>query len=110
MKKGANFSSGIQVSPRHENTCWKYTRMLRVFARRRKFEYSRIARPNAYTRESQFASSLQELSFALAAGFRVGFCDEWINIDYFMVDECVRFLFTSCERLLRTSERSERVS
>ena len=32
------------------------------------------------------------------------------NIDYFMVDECVRFLFTSCERLLRTSERSERVS
>ena len=23
-----------------------------------------------------------------------------INIDYFMVDECVRFLFTSCERLL----------
>ncbi len=33
-----------------------------------------------------------------------------VNIDYFMVDECVRFLFTSCERLLRTSERSERVS
>ena len=33
-----------------------------------------------------------------------------IYIDYFMVDECVRFLFTSCERLLRTSERSERVS
>ena len=23
-----------------------------------------------------------------------------INIDYFMADECVRFLFTSCERLL----------
>ena len=23
-----------------------------------------------------------------------------INIDYFMVDECVRFLSTSCERLL----------
>ncbi len=33
-----------------------------------------------------------------------------IYIDYFMVDECVRFLFTSCETLLRTSERSERVS
>ncbi len=26
---------------------------------------------------------------------------DWINIDYFMVDECVRFLFTSsCERSL----------
>ncbi len=37
-------------------------------------------------------------------------CHLPVNIDYFMVDECVRFLFTSCERLLRTSERSERVS
>ena len=36
--------------------------------------------------------------------------NDLVNIDYFMIDECVRFLFTSCERLLRTSERSERVS
>ena len=34
-----------------------------------------------------------------------------INIDYFMVGECVRFLFTSCEgSRKRMSERSERVS
>ena len=29
---------------------------------------------------------------------------------YFMVGECGRFFFTSCERRERTSERSERVS
>ena len=29
---------------------------------------------------------------------------------YFMVGECERFFFTSCERRERTSERSERVS
>ena len=34
-----------------------------------------------------------------------------ISRDYFMVGECVRFLFTSCEgSVKRTSERSERVS
>ena len=33
--------------------------------------------------------------------------DNDINIDYFMVGECVRFLFTSCEgSRKRTSERS----
>ena len=36
----------------------------------------------------------------------------YINRNYFMVGECVRFLFTSCEGSFnkRTSERSERVS
>ena len=33
-----------------------------------------------------------------------------INRGYFMVGECGRFFFTSCERRERTSERSERVS
>ena len=32
------------------------------------------------------------------------------NRGYFMVGECGRFFFTSCERRERTSERSERVS
>ena len=38
---------------------------------------------------------------------------EWeiaTKIYYFMVGECGRFFFTSCERRERTSERSERVS
>ena len=33
-----------------------------------------------------------------------------INRGYFMVGECGRFFFTSCERRERTSERSERTS
>ena len=35
---------------------------------------------------------------------------QWRNRGYFMVGECGRFFFTSCERRERTSERSEQVS
>ena len=47
-------------------------------------------------------------SFAVHIGDHLR--SNWGNRGYFMVGECGRFFFTSCERRERTSERSERVS
>ena len=48
-------------------------------------------------RRLQLRSKIKLFSFSVYRG-------------YFMVGECGRFFFTSCERRERTSERSERVS
>ena len=61
--------------------------------------------------EAEIDASVEELMILefLKNSYSTRAC--WIYIDYFMVGECVRFLFTSCEgSRKRTSERSKRVS
>ena len=60
--------------------------------------------------DMNFIFSWQKQYFTHSLRSFVKYCFATRNRGYFMVGECGRFFFTSCERRERTSERSERVS